>query len=315
MIATAILSACGVSNAVTSSGEIVGKPNFESIYKDTFSNKKSSQRGIMVDSPADSRLRLVQIGTSKKAAMSETAWGRPHYTEGFGSKLLTWNFAWKDDKQEGGFSHCQAKVTFDSHNIARQIFWNPMGCVLTVEPPTKTTTIIREIIKEPHVQKRVLKAGALFDFDRAELKSQFIPELEELANYLLDMDSLSKIVIVGHTDPAGSAEYNQKLSQDRAKAVALYFAQKGIPENLISVVGMGESQLVKQCGGNVDKPSPETKACNYDNRRVEVFISGVSATKTGVEVNSNKASEATSVSDDSDTETVSEQTEVGDDAN
>lgn len=68
---------------------------------------------------------------------------------------------------------------------------------------------------------RIALYAVFFDFDRAELKPESKPQLEELAKYLR-ADALLKAFIVGHTDAtdrSGKVEYNLELSRRRAQAV------------------------------------------------------------------------------------------------
>ena len=50
-----------------------------------------------------------------------------------------------------------------------------------------------------------------FDFDKADIKSQYYPDLDEVV-VVLKKNPLLNIVVEGHTDSVGSAEYNQRLS-------------------------------------------------------------------------------------------------------
>jgi len=107
----------------------------------------------------------------------------------------------------------------------------------------------------------VLSTEVLFDFDKYELKPSGRQALDELATRIDKTEGVEKISVVGHTDPIGSDQYNQGLSERRANAVSKHMAQRGVPS--VSVVGMGERELVvSNCGNN--------RACNAPNRRVEV---------------------------------------------
>lgn len=77
------------------------------------------------------------------------------------------------------------------------------------------------------------------------------------------MDQLAKrrLLLVGHTDDAGSTQLNATLSEKRAKAVAAFLKQKGIPEDTIFYQGAGESLPV------ADNRTEEGRAVN---RRVEI---------------------------------------------
>jgi len=72
-----------------------------------------------------------------------------------------------------------------------------------------------------------------------------------------------KITVVGHTDNTGPNSLNQDLSEDRAQAVRVLMLEKGVPEDSIAIVGLGESQPV------ADNDSRDGRALN---RRVEMRI-------------------------------------------
>lgn len=65
---------------------------------------------------------------------------------------------------------------------------------------------------------RIALYGIYFDTDKAELKPESRPTLEEIAKLLADSPGL-RLVVVGHTDNVGSLQYNMKLSRRRAAAV------------------------------------------------------------------------------------------------
>ena len=101
-----------------------------------------------------------------------------------------------------------------------------------------------------------------FIFGKADLKEESKFELDRLYSVLHSSPSL-KIVIQGHTDNIGSAEFNQKLSEDRAKAVFDYLLSKGITEKQISYKGFGQDKPVK------DNHTEQGRAYN---RRVEFVV-------------------------------------------
>ncbi|MEE8340003.1 MAG: OmpA family protein [Xanthomonadales bacterium] len=71
------------------------------------------------------------------------------------------------------------------------------------------------------------------------------------------------INVIGHTDSAGSAEYNQGLSERRAMAVKEYMVSEGIDAGIIVASGEGESNPV------ADNGTSEGQALN---RRVDVHV-------------------------------------------
>ncbi|HMK70539.1 MAG TPA: OmpA family protein [Xanthobacteraceae bacterium] len=101
-----------------------------------------------------------------------------------------------------------------------------------------------------------------FAFNSAELTSDTRIILDQLGAALRDPKlGAFSFVIAGHTDAAGGAEFNQKLSERRADAVRNYLiAQFGIPAERLTAKGYGKSQLL-------DPEHPEDGV----NRRVQVI--------------------------------------------
>jgi OmpA-OmpF porin, OOP family len=117
-------------------------------------------------------------------------------------------------------------------------------------------------------------ADALFDFDKAVLKSEGKVMLDDVANQLKDV-SVGQIEVTGHTDRLGSNAYNQKLSTERAKVVRDYLVSIGVAANRIDAKGMGETQpmtTADQCPG---KQSKALIACLQPDRRVDVELQGM----------------------------------------
>ena len=79
--------------------------------------------------------------------------------------------------------------------------------------------------------------NVFFDFDKTELKPESFVELDKLVSYL--QQNTIRIEVGGHTDNQGSDEYNDRLSENRAKAVYDYLVQKGIPANRLQYKGYG----------------------------------------------------------------------------
>lgn len=76
----------------------------------------------------------------------------------------------------------------------------------------------------------------------------------------------STLVIVGHTDSSGSADYNQQLSLRRAQIIVDYMVSKGIPADRIKAIGRGEAEPI------ADNGTPEGRA---RNRRIEGILEGI----------------------------------------
>ncbi|MBN3035998.1 MAG: OmpA family protein [Bacteroidales bacterium] len=99
------------------------------------------------------------------------------------------------------------------------------------------------LLKKVAVGTRIVLNNIFFDFDKATLRPESTAELDRLFKLLIDVPTL-KIEISGHTDNIGSATYNQKLSQERAKSVVDYLLGKGISQNRLTYIGYGFTQPV-----------------------------------------------------------------------
>lgn len=83
----------------------------------------------------------------------------------------------------------------------------------------------------------------LFDYGSAEIRSEFVPLLE-LGVTLLQGFPKSSMTVIGHTDAAGSAEFNLRLSQRRAQAVVDYLRGRGIAAERVEGEARGEADPV-----------------------------------------------------------------------
>ncbi len=106
-----------------------------------------------------------------------------------------------------------------------------------------------------------------FDFDQAVIKPAFKPELDRAAQFIQKYQDVPQIVIEGHTDSRGAADYNQQLSERRAAAVRQYLVDNyPIDGERLVARGRGESMPVAD---------DSTEAGRAENRRVEVICCAV----------------------------------------
>jgi outer membrane protein OmpA-like peptidoglycan-associated protein len=104
-----------------------------------------------------------------------------------------------------------------------------------------------------------------FESDSAAVKSGFNSTLDKLSDVVVRYGKTT-LTIVGHTDSTGSNDYNQKLSERRAHAVAQYFESKRVDPVRLALVGKGETQPVA---------SNASEAGRQANRRVEIYVEPV----------------------------------------
>jgi len=104
----------------------------------------------------------------------------------------------------------------------------------------------------------------LFDTGKYDLKAEAREALAKFAGIVISHPGLN-LQVEGYTDSTGTAELNQKLSEQRANAVRDYLMSQGIDTNTLSAVGYGMNYPVA--------PN-NTAAGRKQNRRVELVVSG-----------------------------------------
>lgn len=101
-----------------------------------------------------------------------------------------------------------------------------------------------------------------FAFDKSTLRPEDKEVLSRIAGILSTLKGY-QIYVYGYTDDIGTKEYNQKLSERRAKSVYDYMVQNGLSPNIMTTKGFGEADPL------VPGSSPKARAIN---RRVEIGL-------------------------------------------
>lgn len=112
--------------------------------------------------------------------------------------------------------------------------------------------------------KVTFESGILFGFDSYSLTPAAQENVRELARILNEYPD-TNIMVEGHTDNKGAADYNQGLSERRARAVANYLKMQGLSADRVTITGRGLTNPVA---------TNETEEGRAKNRRVEVAIWG-----------------------------------------
>ena len=105
-------------------------------------------------------------------------------------------------------------------------------------------------------------SAVLFDFDKANISSGAQTTLNDLVK-ILNKYPDTDLEIQGHTDNAGTENYNKRLSQRRASAVSGFLKNHGISSGRVKTVGFGETS---------PKYSNDTESGRGQIRRVEFLI-------------------------------------------
>lgn len=103
-----------------------------------------------------------------------------------------------------------------------------------------------------------------FDPDATSLKAGAVANLEIVADAIKTNPAAYIVNVVGHTDDAGSPEYNERLAQARARTVSAYLGQRGVSMDQIVVKDFGATRPIATNG---------TAEGRQLNRRVDIFIS------------------------------------------
>jgi outer membrane protein OmpA-like peptidoglycan-associated protein/tetratricopeptide (TPR) repeat protein len=106
-----------------------------------------------------------------------------------------------------------------------------------------------------------------FDLDKSFIRNDASFELAKIVAVMKQYPKL-KIDIRSHTDSRQTAEYNEALSERRAKSTRDWLIKNGIEASRLTAKGYGESQLINKCADGVDCSEVEHQV----NRRSEFVI-------------------------------------------
>ncbi|WP_025305484.1 OmpA family protein [Thermocrinis ruber] len=108
----------------------------------------------------------------------------------------------------------------------------------------------------------MVRARIHFDFNKADIKKEYIPLLKEVAKVLKENPNIN-LRIEGYTDDIGTKAYNQKLALRRAMAVKNFLVKEGIKPERIQIVGFGKERYIAE---------NTTPIGRLTNRRAEFIV-------------------------------------------
>ena len=141
-------------------------------------------------------------------------------------------------------------------------FTFPVPSFAMAEAPPPPPAPVAEAPPPVPTKEKIILRGVHFDFNKANIRDDAKPILNQAAETLKEHSSIA-VTVEGHTDSIGSEAYNQKLSVRRAAAVRDYLAGQGVDASRMTVVGKGESDPVA---------SNDTEDGRAQNRRVELVV-------------------------------------------
>ncbi len=125
---------------------------------------------------------------------------------------------------------------------------------------TRNLGVDAATVQEVAAEKASLSLQIQFDFNSARIKPESGQALANLATALKSKELMdSKFAIEGHTDAKGGADYNQRLSEQRASSVREFLIGKGIDGIRLSASGKGSTD-----------PANKDDPLAAENRRVKI---------------------------------------------
>ena len=127
-------------------------------------------------------------------------------------------------------------------------------------------------LKKVEVGRSIVLRNIFFDLDKYTLRPESKAELERLIKLMNENPTL-EIELGGHTDTRGNDSYNQKLSENRAKAVVEYLVKAGVDEKRLKYAGYGEAQtIISDDEISKMKSRTQKEEAHQQNRRTEFKI-------------------------------------------
>lgn len=109
-------------------------------------------------------------------------------------------------------------------------------------PPRVETNLLYNLWLTDSVRSVCAGPSPFFEFNSADgAGSQ--PTMQTLVNCMIDGPLKGKAIqLVGHTDPRGTADYNEKLGLERAERVKRYLVSNGVDAGRVQTSSVGEAE-------------------------------------------------------------------------
>ena len=214
---------------------------------------KKRVRGIIINCLTGAPLPGVKVTVSQDEYNNVTLNNNTTDDKGRYEVLLDEYQPFRIKAEHDGFLTKEIEVTKIS--IKDTLIVSSRSCL---EPPEKPFEA---------VDKPVVIDNIYFDYDSATLRPESFPVLDSVVGLMERYPTMS-IEVSGHTDSKGGVEYNQKLSEARAKAFVDYVAGKGIETSRMTSKGFGATRpLADNKVKGKDNPEGRQK-----NRRTEIKV-------------------------------------------
>ena len=138
----------------------------------------------------------------------------------------------------------------------------PPAAAPAPRPLTEEEIFARKSVDQLNAERPM--DDVFFDLDKSVVRDDARPLLQKDADWLKKWGSV-QVMLEGHCDARGSAEYNLGLGNRRATAVKDYLVSLGVPTNRVVVISKGKEQPF--C-------NDENEGCWSQNRRGHFIITG-----------------------------------------
>jgi outer membrane protein OmpA-like peptidoglycan-associated protein/tetratricopeptide (TPR) repeat protein len=119
------------------------------------------------------------------------------------------------------------------------------------------------VLEEVYVEKDII----FFDYNSYRISQKSIDQMNRIVRTLKKYPDAT-VHVAAHADSRGTAQYNKKLSDSRARVAVDYFASRGISPRRIEWVGFGEELILNRCSDGVECQEEE----HSKNRRAEIKV-------------------------------------------
>jgi len=165
-----------------------------------------------------------------------------------------------------------AKDGFIANFVKTNSFTSGLNSVeLLLTPVDKVPEVEPEPV-EVAVGTVIILDQIYYDFDKSYIRTDASRGLSAILDLMTRYTGMT-IDLTAHTDSRGERNYNQKLSEQRALSAKFYLTSRGIAENRIKTIGMGESNPRNGCRDGVRCSETE----HQYNRRTEIKVTSLGA--------------------------------------
>jgi len=161
---------------------------------------------------------------------------------------------WLEQQEEGW--------EVDEIQSCKSRFYAAMELLEAPAPAVEDAAIGTSDVTSPKPLIRSTAYMLFFDHNRASITKEGQDILAKVVSDFLQYDD-TEVLLHGHTDTSGGADYNMSLSEQRAVAVAKALIRGGISTDRINYFAFGETDLRVPTADAIREPG---------NRRVEIFL-------------------------------------------